>query len=74
MYSSFLKGEEKFGLQKKVCSDHGGENIEVWCHMLSAHSYQQCVIVGNSTHKGCVEYVLVIFGDLFRKQEDGHAQ
>ena len=40
----------KFGLPKKVRTDHGGENILVGRAMLQAHSTDAGVIADSSTH------------------------
>ena len=53
--SSFGLEVERYGLPKKVCSDHGGENIDVWRYMMTAHGHQQCVVVGSSTHNERIE-------------------
>ena len=79
--SCFKIGVEHCGLPKKVRSDHGGENIDVWCYMMEAHGHQHCINTGSSTHNKRIERlwrdvhrsVLVVFGDLFRELEDeGH--
>ena len=70
-----------YGLPKKICSDHRGENVPVWRYMITVHGHQQCVIVGSSTHNERIERlwrdvhrsVLVTFGNVFREVEDeGH--
>ena len=76
--SCFKMGVEQCGLPKKVRSDHGGENVNVWRYMMEVHGHQNCVIVGSSTHNERIERlwrdvhrsVLVVFGDLFRELED----
>ena len=52
---SFLEGLAKFGIPDWVCSDHGGENINVWRHMPSIHNDPACVLTGSSTHNERVE-------------------
>ena len=79
--SSFQQGVKRYGLPKKVRSDHGGENINVWHYMMIAHGHHQCVIVGSSTLNEWIERlwgdghrsVLVTFGNVFRELADeGH--
>ena len=49
--SLFLNGVSRFGLPDKVCSDHGGENIDVWCYMLASHNNNpDCVLAGSFIH------------------------
>ena len=76
--SSFQQGVERYGLPKKVHSDHGGENINVWHYMMTTHGHHQCVIVGSSTHNECIERlwkdvhcsVLVTFGNVLCELAD----
>ena len=51
----FLHGVLVYGLPEGVRSDHGGENIDVWKHMLSIHQDPSCVITGNSVHNERIE-------------------
>ena len=75
--ASFEEGVRRCGLPKKVRSDHGGENVDVWRYMISRHGNHQCVIVGSSTHNERIERlwrdvhrsILVIYGDMFRELE-----
>ena len=75
--SAFMDGVAKHGLPKKVCTDHGGENIEVWRYMMEAHSSDKCIITGSSTHNERIERlwrdvhrsVLVTFANGFRQLE-----
>ena len=53
---SFLSGVTTFGLPMCVRTDHGGENVDVWRHMLSATgNNSSSVITGSSTHNERVE-------------------
>ena len=81
VFSCFKIGVEHCGLPEKVRSDHGRENIDVWCYMMEAHGHQHCIITGSSTLNECIERlwrdvhrsVLVVFGDLFWELEnEGH--
>lgn len=51
----FLLGVENFGLPQRIRSDHGGENIEVWRHMLTAYNDTSRVLTGSSTHNERIE-------------------
>ena len=51
----FRSGVDTFGLPKKVGSDHGGKNIEVWSTMMEEHGTDKCIIVGSSTHNERIE-------------------
>ena len=58
MFSPFRKGVEVYGLPNRMHSDHGGENVEVWRHLLEQHNnYPSHVIVGSSTHNECIEHL-----------------
>ena len=46
-----------YGLPEAVQSDHGGENVDVWRHMLSIHQDPSCVITGNSVHNERIERI-----------------
>lgn len=50
----FREGELIYGTPDRVRSDHGGENIMVWRHMLEIHG-PSSVITGRSTHNERVE-------------------
>ena len=43
---AFQEGVDAYGQLVHVRSDHGGENIEVWRHMLTTWDYPSCVITG----------------------------
>jgi hypothetical protein len=73
--SVFRSGVDKYGLPKSVRTDHGGENIGIWRHMLEERSSSNCVITGSSTHNERIERlwrdvhqsVTVTFADTFRE-------
>lgn len=75
---SFRSAVAQYGLPRKVRSDHGGENIEVWRYMMEEHCSESCIIVGSSTHNVRIERlwrdvqrsVVVLFANLFRTMED----
>ena len=50
MLEAFLQGVSVYGIPQAVRSDHGGENVDVWRHMLSIHQVPSCVVTGNSVH------------------------
>ena len=52
---AFQVGVNEYGQPMHVRSDHGGENIDVWRHMLSTWDNPSCVITGSSTHNERVE-------------------
>ena len=76
--ASFQLGVEKYGLPKKVCSNHRGEIIAVWQYMMTAHGHYKCVIIGSSAHNERIERlwrdvhrsVLVTFGNVFCELSD----
>ena len=51
----FLNGTSLFGLPPRVRTDHGGENVGIWRHMLLHYNDPSCVITGSSTHNERVE-------------------
>lgn len=51
----FLEGLLAYGTPTRVRSDHGGENVDIWRHMLSIHNDPACVITGSSTHNERIE-------------------
>ena len=75
--AAFMSGVHRYGLPKKVRTDHGGENIEVWRMMMNEHSTHTCVITGSSTHNERIERlwrdvhrsVIVTFSNTFRQLE-----
>ena len=79
--SSFGLRVKRYGLAKKVHSDHGGEDIDVYQYMMTAHGHHECAVLGSSTHNEQIERlwrdvhrsVLVTLGNLFRElAEEGH--
>ena len=52
---AFLAGVSGYGTPARVRSDHGGENVEVWRHMLYTYSDPSRVLTGSSTHNERVE-------------------
>ena len=64
-------------MPQKVCSDLGGENVEVWRFMVEHHSSESAVITGSSTHNERIERlwrdvfrcVCSIFYSMFRETE-----
>ena len=53
--NAFQEGINEYGQPMYVRSDHGGENIEVWRHMLIIFDDPSHVITGSSTHNERVE-------------------
>jgi hypothetical protein len=76
--ASFRSAVAQYGLPRKVRSDHGGENIEVWHFMMEEHCSESCIIAGSSSHNERIERlwrdvhrsVIVLFANLFRRMED----
>lgn len=53
---AFSEGLVSYGTPTKVRSDHGGENISIWKHMLSVYNNDPtCVVTGKSTHNERIE-------------------
>ena len=52
---AFLEGVSEFGTPAYIRSDHGGENYEVWRHMLSTYNDPSRVLTGRSTHNERIE-------------------
>lgn len=52
---AFLEGILAYGTPTRVRSDHGGENIDVWRHMLSIYNNPTCIVTGKSTHNERIE-------------------
>lgn len=71
----FISGVRCFGLPQRIRSDHGGENIKVWRHMLEAYNFDTSrVLTGSSTHNERIERlwrdvhrsVTVTYAEIFR--------
>ena len=52
---SFEKAVSVYGLPKKVRTDAGGENVDVWSYTIEQHQDSSCVIVGSSVHNVRIE-------------------
>ena len=73
----FTSAVEMYGLPKKVRTDHGGENIEVWRMMMEEHGNDKCIVVGSSAHNERIERlwrdvhrsVIIVYGNIFREME-----
>ena len=70
-----------YGLPNSVCTDHGGENVDVWHFMLATHSNDlSSVIIGSSTHNERIERlwrdvfrcVAGVYYQIFRELEENH--
>ena len=53
--NTFLEGVSVFGMPTRVRTDHGGENTEIWKHMLTTSGKQSSVLTGSSVHNERVE-------------------
>ncbi len=81
VFSAFTDAVQVHGLPDRVRTDLGGENVDVWRHMVEQHSSTSAVITGSSTHNERIERlwrdvfrcVGVLFYNTFRKlEEDNH--
>ena len=52
---AYLEGVSMYGCPVCVRSDHGGENVEVWRHILSTYNDPSRVLTGRSTHNERIE-------------------
>lgn len=76
--SNFSDAISKYKVPDQIRTDLGGENVEVWRHMVEQHSSSLAVLTGASTHNGHIKRlwrdvcrcVSVLFHDLFRRMED----
>ena len=55
--SSFTDAVQQYGLPDKVCTDLGGENVDVWRLMINEHQSSSAVITGSSTHNERIEHL-----------------
>ena len=49
--SMYIDAVNLHRLPNRVCSDLGGENIEVWRYMIEQHSSNEAVVTGSSTQE-----------------------
>ena len=73
--NAFHSAVVNYGLPKKVMSDLGGENIQVWAMMIEEHGGPKCV-VSSSIHARIMRLwrdvhhsVTVVYANLFRELE-----
>lgn len=52
---AFFEGALAYGTPTCIRSDHGGENVDVWRHMLSIYNDPAHVLTGKSTHNERIE-------------------
>lgn len=55
VYHLFENAVSVYGLPKKVRTDAGEENVDIWRHMIEQHRNSSCVIVGSSVHNERIE-------------------
>ena len=55
VYRLFQNAISIFGLPKRVRTDGGGENVDVWAHMSQHRANSRSVIVGSSVHNVRIE-------------------
>ena len=56
MLSKFLQATEKYGTPSRVRLDMGGENVDVWRHMLAEQGEGRAsFIAGSSVHNTSIE-------------------
>jgi hypothetical protein len=51
----FLSATATYGLPHKIRTDGGGENVDVWQHMIQRRGSPSCVLVGSSVHNTRIE-------------------
>lgn len=55
VFTAFEEAVAAYGLPSRVRSDLGGENVDVWRHMIEQHRSESAVITGSSTHNEQIE-------------------
>ena len=77
MLLAFEKGISDYGIPRRIRSDRGGENVDVWLASNSSDSTVAPVIVGSSTHNERIERLwrdvhrcVKPFADKFRELEE----
>ena len=71
VFSAYRDATQLHGLPNCVCSDFGGENMNVWHYMIEQHSSNEAVITGSSVHnermwRDVFQCVGVLFADTYR--------
>ncbi len=51
----FLSASSCYGLPQKIRTDGGGENVDIWMHMIEQRGSSASVIVGSSVHNTLIE-------------------
>ena len=51
----FSNAVSTYGLPDRVCSDKGGENVDVWHFIYHTHGNASAIIAGSSTHNERIE-------------------
>lgn len=55
VHALFNTATQHYGRPLRVRTDHGGENVQVWDHMLNSSGIEASVIVGSSVHNQRIE-------------------
>ena len=53
--SAFACAIHTHGLPNRICSDLGGENVDIWRYIIEQHYSYSAVITGSSTHNERIE-------------------
>ena len=77
VHSQFEAATNTYGHPHSIRSDLGGENVDVWRHMLQVRDDPSCVITGSSTHNERIERlwndtnrcITRVYSDMFRQLE-----